>query len=226
MHTVAARAVGHGLGTGLAGQAAVGSVKADHAVGWQPEGAAQPHVSVATPAGIADVGRVYHGGGVLRLEDLVFAVAIVADGRLGDTPGEGLAMHAGAVLIDDFAVAHAAGVGDGGAKRLRLGVQQLVGAAVAHSAIGRAFVPVLAGLAVDAEGVVAGLLLMAGDALRFGDVGGVRKLVVGFVTSIARQPGVGAFFELLGLIVARRALCNGPLRRIGIGAGQDERGAE
>src|ERR1035438_5508801 len=108
MHTVTARAVGHGLGAGLAGQAVVGSVKADHAVGGQPERAGQPHVSVATAAGIADVRGVHGGGGVARLEDLVFAVAIVANGRLGDTPGEGLAMYAGAVLVHHFAVAHAA----------------------------------------------------------------------------------------------------------------------
>src|SRR5271157_899914 len=122
MHPVATRAVGYGLGAGLVGEAVVGSVKADYAVGGKPKRAGQPHISVATAAGIANVRGVDHGRGVAGLEDLVFAMAIVADGRLGDSPGEGLAMHAGAVLIDDFAVAHAASVGDGLTKLLGLRV--------------------------------------------------------------------------------------------------------
>src|ERR1017187_4766041 len=135
-------------------------------------------------------------------------------------------MHAGAVLVDDFAVAHAAGVGDGGAKRLRLRVQQLMGAAMAQSAIGGAFIAVLAGLAVNAESVVAGLVLVTGDALRLGDVGGVRILAVGLVASVAGQPGVGAFFELLGLVVARRAVRTELLYRMGIDASQAENEGE
>jgi hypothetical protein len=145
---------------------------------------------VAIAASIADVRGVYGGGGVGGLQNLVFAVAIVANRRLGDTPGESLAMYAGAVLVDDFAVAHAAGVRHCHAERLRLGGQEFVGAAMAQGAIRRAFIPVLARLAVDAEGVVAGLVLVAGNTLRLGDVG---RMVVGFVASIARQPGVGTF---------------------------------
>ena len=82
--------------------------------------------------------------GVVVLEDLVFAVAIGAQRRLGNALGQRLAVHAGAELFDDFAVAHAAGIGHGGAEGLRFRRQQFVRAAVAQGAIGRAVVAALA----------------------------------------------------------------------------------
>src|SRR3712207_8873268 len=43
---------------------------------------------------------VHRRGGVARLDDLVFAVAIGAQRRLRDAPGERLGEYAGAILLD------------------------------------------------------------------------------------------------------------------------------
>jgi hypothetical protein len=52
---------------------------------------------------------------------------------------------------------------------------------------------------------------VASDALGFRDIGGMGIPVVRFVTRVAGQPGVGALFELLCLIVAGGAIHGGRL---------------
>jgi hypothetical protein len=64
-------------------------------------------------------------------DDVVLAVAIGAQGRLRHAARQGLPVDAGAVLFDHFAVAHAAGIRNGGAESLRFGRQQFMRAAVA-----------------------------------------------------------------------------------------------
>ena len=152
-------------------------------------------------------------------------MAIGAKRRLRDPARQGLAVDAGPVLLDYLAVAHAAGIGDGRAEYLRLGRQQLVGAAVAERAIRRALVSVLAGLAVHAAGVIAGLVLVAGGTNRLGNAGGVGILFVGFVAGVAGQPRVSALFQLLPLVVAGSALSGWRLVgcfEIGAGCPEDQ----
>ena len=136
------------------------------------------------------------------LMNLVLAVAIGAQRRLRDAARQRLPVHAGPILLRHFAVAHAAGVRHGGAEGLRFGRQQFVRAAVAEGAIGRALIPALARLAVHAEGVIARLVLVASGAHGLGNARGVRILLVGFVTGIARQPRVRALRQFLPLVVA------------------------
>jgi len=178
---------------------------------------------MATAARVPNVRGVYRRSFVGVFDDLVLAVAIGAERGLGDAGSQRLAVYAGAVLLHYFAMAHAAGIRHGGAESLRLGGQQLMRAAMAQGAIGRTFVAGLARQAVDAAGVVARLVFMAGDALRLGDVGRVRILLVRVVTGVAGQPLVSALLQLLPLIVAGSALRG--RRRIGrvhLGAGCPE----
>ncbi len=116
---------------------------------------------MAASAGIADMCRVDGRSFIGVLDDLVLAVAVRAKGRLGDAAGQSLSVHAVAVLFHDVGVAHAAGIGDGGAESLRLGRQQFMGAAVAQSAVRRSVIAGLARLAVCTAGIVAGLFLVA-----------------------------------------------------------------
>src|ERR1019366_6159831 len=104
--------------------------------------AGQADVAVTAPAGVADVRRVHRGGGVGVFENPVLAVAVGAQRRLGDAARQRLAVHAGPILFGNFVVAHAAGVGNGGAERLRSGRLQFVRAAVAEAAIGSALISV------------------------------------------------------------------------------------
>ena len=159
------------------------------------------------------------------LSDLVLAVAVGAQRRLRDAARQRLPVHAGPILLGDFAVAHAAGVRHGGAERLRAGRQQFVRASVAQGAIGSALIAVLARLAVHAERVVARLVLMASGAHGLGNARGVRILLVGFVTGIARQPRVRALRQFLPLVVAGGARSAGRARgcqRMGAGPRQAE----
>ena len=87
-----------------------------------------------------------------------------------------------------------------------LGGQQFMRAAVAHGAIGRAFVAAFPLLPVDAAGVIAGLVLMARCARRLRHSGGMGILVVRLVTGFAGQPRVSALLEFLPLIVAGNAI--------------------
>jgi len=154
-------------------------------------------------------------------------VAIGTEGGLGDAAGEGLAMDTGTVLIDDFVMAHAASIGDGGAEGLGLGGNEFMGAAMTEGAIGSAFIAGLTSLAVNAAGVIAGLIRVAGCADRLGNAGGMRILFVGIVTGFAGEPGMSALFELLSLLMAGRALRRG--RGIGglqAGAGRSQQKPE
>ena len=111
-------------------------------------------------------------------ENFVFAVAIGAQWRLGDAARQGLAVHAGAELFDDLGVAHAAGIGDGGAEGLGFRREQFVRTAVAQGAIGRALIAALTGLAVDALVVVTGLIGVAGEADGFRNIRRVGNFFV------------------------------------------------
>ena len=91
-------------------------------------------------------------------------------------------------------------------KRLRLGGQQLVRAAVAQGAIGRAFVAALRAMAVHAAGVVAGLVLWQVTHCGLGILAGCGILLVRVVAGVAGQPLVSALLQFLPLIVAGSAL--------------------
>src|SRR5262249_49043666 len=93
---VAAGAVGHGLRAGFAGEAVEGGIEADEAVGREAEAAGEADVAMAAAAGIADVGGIDGRSGIFGFDDAVFAVAIGAEGGLGDPAGDGLAVDAGA----------------------------------------------------------------------------------------------------------------------------------
>ena len=170
MYAVATRAVGHGLRAALGGQPVEGGIEADQPVVRHAELAGQAHVAVAASAGVADMAAIHRATRIGVLEDLVLAVAIRAQRRLGDAARQRLAVHAGAELLHHLGVAHAAGIGHGGAERLRFRRQQFVRAAVAQRAIRRAFVAALARLPVDALVVIARLVAVAGDAGGFGNV--------------------------------------------------------
>ncbi len=162
---------------------------------------------------------IHRTGGVGVLEDLVLAMAIGAQRRLGDAACQRLAVHAGAELIHHLGVAHAAGVGNRRAEGLGFRREQFVGAAVAEGAIGRAFVSALARLAVDPLIVIAGLIGVAGDANRFGDIRGVRDFVVRFVAGIAGERCVRALGQLLPLLVAGGAFGSGVAGGVKVRAG-------
>src|SRR5215469_1614183 len=79
-------------------------------------------------------------------------------------------------------------------------------AAMAHPAIGSAFISVLAGLAVDSTGILPSLVHMTGGTDRFRHIG---RMGIGFVTlmaSLTGQPCVRAFLQFLRLLVARCAI--------------------
>ena len=144
-------------------------------------------------------------------------------GRLGDAPRHGLAVHAGFILGDYAGVACAAGVGRGGPIFGRLGVEQLVRAAMADGAIG-GLIAFLRRHAVDAAGVVLGFIGVAGGALRLGGVRRMREFVVIGVTGIAAESRVGALLQLLRLVMAGRAVGLRPQRpRTGDRTGDDRR---
>src|SRR5262249_39756301 len=160
-----------------------------------------------------DIGLIDGRGLVGVLQNLMFSVAVGAEGRLCDSLGQRLAVDAGPILVDDFGVAHTAGIGHRATKRSGFGRQKLMGATVAQPAIGCGGVTSVAGLAVDAAGIVAGLVGVARRALRFGNAGRVRKRFVTVVAGIASQTGVRTFFELLALFMTGDAL--GGFGRIG-----------
>src|SRR5450759_4216642 len=164
---------------------------------------------------MADIDRA---GGIGVLQDLVLAVAIGAQRRLGNAAGQSSTVHAGAELLDHFGVAHAAGIGDRAAEGLGFRGEQFVGPTVAQGAIGRALIAALAGLPVDAFIIVAGLLGVAGDAGGFGDVGGVRNFFVRLVAGIAGERGVRALGQFLHLLLTVGASRRG-VRGVQIGAG-------
>ena len=164
MNSVAAGAIGDGLGAALGRQAVEGRVEADQPVVGHSELAGEADVSVATSAGVADVTGIDAAGSVGVLEDFVFAVAICAQWRLGHAARQGLAVHAGAELFHDVGVAHAAGIWNGGAGGLGFWRQQFVRTAVAQRAIGRALVAALTNLAVDALVVITNLIDVASKA--------------------------------------------------------------
>ncbi len=209
MHAVAARAVRHRLGPRLGGQPVVGRVEADQPVRGHAEFARQPHIAMAAPAGLANVGGVHWRSRVAGFDDVVLAVAVGTQRGLRDSARHGLPMYARPVLFGHFGVAHAAGVRHGGTKRLGLGVQQLVRAPMAQRAIRRAFVAVLPRLAVDADGVIASLVGVASGADGLGDARRVGGRVVPVVAGVAGDPGVSALGELLPLVVAGRAVHGG-----------------
>ena len=142
----------------------------------------------------------------LGAEDRVLAVAIGAQRRLRNAVGESLAVDAGAILLHHLGVAHVAGIGNRGAECLRLRTQQLVRAAVAEGAIGRAGVALLDGLAVHALFVIRGLIRVAAGAGRLGHAFRMGVLVVLDVAGSARHRGVRALCHLLPLLVAGRAI--------------------
>ena len=140
--------------------------------------------------------------GVGVRQDLVFAVAIRAQGRLRDAarpaPGRGRCRGTASTT----SVWHMPQVsGTAVRKAWDFGAQQFVGAAVAQGAIGRAFVAALARLAVDTLFVVAGLVGVARDAGRLGDIGRMGDFVVGLVAGIAGERGMRALGEFRPLIV-------------------------
>ena len=212
MHAVATRAVRHRLRPRLSGQPVVGRIEADQPVRGHAEFARQPHVAMAASAGLANVGGVHRRSRVAGFDDVVLAVAVGTQRGLRDAARHGLPVYARPVLFDHFAVAHAAGVRHGGTKRLGLGVQQLMRAPMAQRAIRRAFVAVLPRLAVDAEGVIAGLVGVASGADGLGDARRVGCRVVALVAGVAGEPGVSALGELLPLAVAGRAVHGGRAR--------------
>src|SRR5579871_6797127 len=117
---------------------------------------------MAASAGVADVCGIDRRCLIGMFENGVLAVAVGAKGRLRNATGQGLAMDAGAVLLDYIAVAHCAGVGDSGAKGPGFRSQEFMRASVAQTAIGRAVVTGFARLAVNATRILPSLVLMAG----------------------------------------------------------------
>ena len=87
VHAVAAGAVGDGLRSGFGCQAVERGIEADQPVRRHAELTCQPEIAVAASAGVADVGAVDRRGGVGVLDDVVLAVAIGAERRLGDALG-------------------------------------------------------------------------------------------------------------------------------------------
>ena len=83
---------------------------------------------------------------------------------------------------------------------------------MAHRAIRRAIVAVLARLAMDAEGVIAGLIGVARGAFGLSDARRVSGLVVTVVAGVAGKTGVSALGEFLPLVVAGRAVHGGRAR--------------
>ena len=128
-------------------------------------------------------------------------MAIGADGRLRNPFGEGLAVNAGAELIGDIAVAHAAGIGHLLAELGGLGTQQLMGGAVTNAAIRRGAVSAFGGLAMDAAIVVGLLSLVALAASRLRHVCRMGIFIMLHMTGGAGHGGMGAFGELSPLIV-------------------------
>jgi hypothetical protein len=206
MHAMAARAIRHRLRAPLGGQSVERGVETHQPVGWHPELLRQADVIVATGAGIAHVRRVHRGVLVGVFDNLVFAVAIGTQRRLGDAVSQRLAVYATAVLLYHVGMAHPASVRNRHPKSLRFGRDQFMGAAVAERAIGRAFVARLARQPVHAAGIIARLVRMAGDALRFGDAGRMRIFFVRVVTGVAGEVFVGALRQFLSLFVAGSAL--------------------
>ena len=135
------------------------------------------------------------------LDDLVFAMAVRTQGRLHNAVGQRLAVHAVAILLHYGGVAHSAGVGNRGAKRLRLGREQFMRRSVTQAAVGRAFVAGLPRLAMHATGVLARLVFVARGADGFGYVGRMGVLLVGFVAGVAGQPRVSALRQFLPLVM-------------------------
>ena len=164
---------------------------------------------MAASASVPNVRRVDGRCRVAGLLDVVLAVAIRAHRRLRDSASHRLPMNAFLVLTGLVAVAHAAGVRHRAAKRLGLGVHQLMRAAVAHGAIRGALIAALALLPVDSQRVIAGLIRVAARALRLGDARRVRGFVISVVARVAGETSVGALCELLPLVMARRAIDRG-----------------
>src|SRR6516165_1163283 len=105
---------------------------------------------MALAAGLTDVRGMDSRVLVGVFEDAMFTMAIGAQRSVGDRSCEGAAMYTLSELVHDVGMAHTAGIRHRRSKRLGLGRQQFVGAAVAHAATGGAFIAVLPGLPVDA----------------------------------------------------------------------------
>jgi hypothetical protein len=189
-----------------------GRVEGDQAIGWHSEFPGEPHIAMALPARLADVSVVDSGVFVGVLENAMFAVAIGTQRSIGDTARQGAAVDAVAKLIHNVGMADAARVRHRRAKRLGLGRQKFVGVAVAHAATGCAFIAVFPGSSVDAAGIVACLIHVAGRAQWFGQVGRMWIFPVVIMTGFASQPRVRALLEFLGLLVAGSAFQAGPIR--------------
>ena len=169
---------------------------------------------MATAAGVANMGGVDRGSGVARLDNVMLAVAIGTQRRLCDSARQGLPVHAGLVW-SATSLWHMPQVSGTAVRNAwDLGSSNLVRAAVAQGAIRGALVAALALLAVDAEGVIAGLVRMASGAFGLGDAGRVGSGVVTAVAGVAGESGVSALGEFLPLVVASRAIDYG---RPGIG---------
>ena len=118
-------------GAALGGQSVEGGVEAHQPVAGHAEFAGQTDVAVAASAGVADVADIHRTCGVGVFEDLVLAMAIGAERRLGDAAGQRLAVHTGAELVYHVGVAHAARIGHRGPERLGFRGEQFVSAAMA-----------------------------------------------------------------------------------------------
>jgi hypothetical protein len=119
---------------------------------------------------------------------------------LPDALRHSLPVDAGFILIGDIAVAHPALVRKRFAEGFRLRLQQFMGAAMTVCAIRSGGVAFLLLFAMDALLEFRGLPVMAGGALRLGQVGRMRKSFAALMTGIASQAGVSALGELTGLI--------------------------
>ena len=144
--------------------------------------------------------------GVLRRQDGVFAVAIGAERGLRNSFGERLAVHAGAILLHHFAMAHVAGIRNRHAERLRFRTLHLVRAAVAERAIGRAGIAFLDGLAVHAFFVIGGLIRVAAGASRLGHAFRMGKVLMLDVAGGTSHGGMSALGDLLPLLVTGGAV--------------------
>ena len=212
--SMATGAVGYGLHSCLGGQAMERGVEAHHAVLRESELAGEAQVSVAAPAGLANMCTVHRRSSIGVLDDSVLAMTVGAERRLGDTAREGLSMHAAAVLLDDFGMAHPAGIGRLSPEFLGTRRQQFVGAAVAQRAIRGTGIAVARGLSMRALLVVLRLAFMTSRAGGFGHSGGVGIVIVTLVAGGAGQLGVRALGKLLRLIVT-----GGAIRRPKTGSG-------
>jgi hypothetical protein len=156
---------------------------------------------VAATAGFTNGRRADGGAGGFGAEDGVFAVAIGANGCLGDAGGEGFAVDAGLVVSQGLGMTEAAELGHIFVKLDGFGELGFVGFVVADGAVRGGGIAGADLFAVDGTLVVADLSGVAGVALRLGEFFGVRIFAVLGVALGAGDFSVRGGGEDLGLIL-------------------------